>query len=256
MAETVPVEGFPDNSNPEFDKAWDDYERLRKLMEAHGPTMHLLSSESICDEDPYFLAYEPLTLSASMMNINNAVRYQESIETIRKYILAIYSVLMIFTTVGEETHDNTPTKSNEKPQPILCDIEQSIMQASGQGLKLFMVIRLPNHVNDNNQIMVEFAEGSNSELIVWIPRGPGPCLKEILRNMPEINPVDASFYAHALEQQSQARWNGNEHLLDPYSIELIAVVDADKLPSSNVFANAIDSFALMILLDIVDDNVE
>jgi hypothetical protein len=65
-------------SDADFDKAWADHDCLRKLMEAHGPSLHSLTAEEVCSEDLYFLSYKKLTLLASIKNIKNGTLFKES----------------------------------------------------------------------------------------------------------------------------------------------------------------------------------
>jgi hypothetical protein len=122
-------------------------------------------------------------------------------------------------------------------------------------MKLLMLFLLPRHVTNESKIKVEFAEGSNAKLIIWMPCGHEPLIKELLRNMPGMNPNDASFYGHALEQKYEQYWKTNGHVLDPFSIDLLEPMDADKIPTSKIIANG-DDFALMITLDFKQEHIE
>jgi hypothetical protein len=119
-------------------------------------------------------------------------------------------------------------------------------------MKLLM---LPEHVTKESTIEVEYAEGSNTELIIWMPRGHEPLIKSLLRNMPGMHPDNFPIYGHALEQKYEHHWKTNGHVLDTFLINLIEPMDADQMPTGEIIPNG-DGYALMIMLDYEQDHVE
>jgi hypothetical protein len=63
-------------SETDFDR--EGYDCLRKLMEAHSPSMHTITGEEVCSEDEYFLSYKKFTLLALIKNIKNGTILEES----------------------------------------------------------------------------------------------------------------------------------------------------------------------------------
>jgi hypothetical protein len=120
------------------------------------------------------------------------------------------------------------TKSKCEIRCFKADLDQTFLEYDNQQMKLLLAIYLPPHIVDDSELKVEFAEGIDSELVLWMPRGPLVCVKATLRNEHLQSPITA----HQLELENLMYYKYSEHLLDPFSIELAPTVMLTKFLQS------------------------
>jgi hypothetical protein len=139
------------------------------------------------------------------------------------------------------------TKSNWEIRCFKSDLDQTFLEYDNQQMKLLLAIYLPPHMVDDSELKVKFAEGSDNELVLWMPRGPLVSVKATLRN----EHLQSPLTAHQLELENLMYYKYSEHLLDPFSIELVANCNVNQVPSVTVADTGDAIFVLLIVLDIL-----
>jgi hypothetical protein len=119
------------------------------------------------------------------------------------------------------------------------------LEYDNQQMKLLVAIYLPPHIVDDSELKVEFAEGIDSKLVLWMPRGPLVCVKTMLRNEHLQSPITA----HQLELENSMYYKYSEHLLDPFSIELVTNCNVNQVPSVKVGDTGDAIFVLLVVLE-------
>jgi hypothetical protein len=92
------------------------------------------------------------------------------------------------------------TKSNWEIRCFKADDleDQKFLEYDNQQMKLLVTIYLPPHIVDDSELNVEFGEGIDRKLVLWMPRGPLVCVKATLRNEHLQSPITA----HQLESEN------------------------------------------------------
>jgi hypothetical protein len=69
---------------PMFSRKGTEFERLRALMEAHGPNLQALTCAGILDEDPFFAQFKPSSICQNISFIKKEHAQRDHVEGISK----------------------------------------------------------------------------------------------------------------------------------------------------------------------------